>query len=123
MANNNNGGAMNFTTDQMDALFGQTTSCFDKGVKMVGQIAQTIDTAFGSDSRRNVGYPYMGTEFGYGASTMGAPMQQQPVQYGYGYANTNPYGNYGGMTMNVGSMFNDNPNDGFFNPAYGKAGY
>lgn len=93
----------NLNREDIDRIF---SGASDVLVGAHGFASAVADMA---DSRRNMGQ-----------QNNGAPQYQQPVQYGYGYAdNSNPYGNY---FNGLNQPKNNAGYPGFTNPGYGNTG-
>lgn len=118
-----------YDTTFIDRMFSDnmaaSVNAFEKGISAVTQCAQSVDNLIGgTDSRRNMGYPQMYQSNGMMMNGM-APVNPQPVQYGYGYETSggfNGFNNFFGDAQ-PGSMMNVVEADGFWNPAYGMGVY
>lgn len=93
----------NLKQEELDRIFSGMSNTVNSAHGFASAVCDMID------SRRNVGQQNNGT-----------PQYQQPVQYGYGYAdNSNPYGNYfNGLNQSQ----NNTGYPGFTNPGYGNTG-
>lgn len=97
----------NFNKRDIDSIFSNATSivgCSHDIVNAVDQISDNIRN-ISVDSRRN-----------FDGGQQPSSSYSQP-QYGYGYAETDPY-----AQPNTPSMVNSYGYAGFYNPAYGVGG-